>query len=464
MHCSRLASAAACALFACTQSDRSIIASRSTQNIVQDDYLGNESDSALLDGISLEWEYFMVHDDDFTGIIGYVLADPREFLGGDADLKLMPSGMNLAVAGRWGGVGTDNTVSDFINFKPSQMTPGVHSMTVVASDDDDGDDETGNWCRLSVVPNPDGSHLQGKLRLEGKTPGARFDVTVEQGWTERDGVGRDAAGNGPFGPARSDRNDIGVLPGEHWTVNMIWPRTDVKGSMTDLRGTNPVVIDGHGYRENSWGRWTFVTDGWDFAILSDDTAGVQWSWQTYHNSASMDFLDVSFIDNNELKVVQFEGKHGELGWSHSDFAWNADAYQCAPQDALVEGANDEYYVKATITIGDQQTPLLSDLTVVTKVYAIMEWFPTIEGEIFRADGTPVTTFQGQAGGEISFIKSPWKVSDWWCDNVFGKQFRQTLEHKRPGDCARQNRSYKCRNLNGCKWVSSGGWSGACHDE
>lgn len=411
-------------------------------NILQDEYLGND----LLDGVSLEWEYFMVHDHGFTGIIGYVLADPRERLGGDALIKAMPSGMNLAIAGKWAD---GRMVSNFVNFKPDETQVGKDSMTVEARSGD-------NWCTL--VPFPE----EGRLLLEGETDGVAFSLFVEQGWPERNGVGLDENGHGPFAPARGE--DVGVVPGEHWTVNMIWPRTLVVGSMTDLVGENDYEIDGHGYRENSWGRWTFVTDGWDFAILSDEQSGVQWSWQSYHNSATMDFLDVSFIENGEIKAVQFEGKEGELGWSHSSWSFNDAARQCAPNNAVVEAANDEYYVRAEITIPDQ-IPLLSDATPVTAVYAIMEWFPTIEGTIMRQDtGEVVASFKGVAGGEISFIKSlfGW-VPDSVCKYWGQSNFKQTLKHEVHGSIERDHcsttRSYTaCRRMDGCKYT----YSKKCH--
>ena len=157
------------------------------------EYMAAEEGSGLLDGLSLEWEYFMVHDDSFTGIIGYVLADPREYLGGDAPLKLMPSGMNIAVAGQWdpNAGGEPRMVSDFVNFKPSHTKAGEDSMTVVASDCCANDDvsciaETcDNWCKLTPFP------AEEMLHLEGQTSGVAYDIEVTNGWPARKGLGLD---------------------------------------------------------------------------------------------------------------------------------------------------------------------------------------------------------------------------------------------------------------------------------
>lgn len=394
-------------------------------NILQQDYLNAEKSSQILDGISLEWEYFMAHDDSFTGIIGYVLADPREYLGGDNSIvRLMPTGLNLAFVGMW----ADGTkVSNFVNFPPSQVLTlgnGIDVMVTEAKSDD-------WWCKITPV-NESGFDCSNslkdcsKLRLEGRTEGAEFNLTVEKDWVDRE----------PFSAQRSKHFDIGALPLEHWTVNMIWPRTKLLGSIKNRENNRTISIEKcHGYRENSWGRWTFVTDGWDFAVLSDEDSKVQWNWQSYHNSKSLDFLDVSFLDEGELKSEKFLGSDGQLGWSHSDWSWNDEAYQCAPNNVLVESANKDYNVRAEISIGDNQVAMLSDVTIITKIYVIMEWFPTIKGEIRRQhDNSLVTTFEGQAGGEISFLRSPFKLSDSQCTRFFSKRFKETLTYKGPDNC------------------------------
>ena len=50
-----------------------------------------------LDVIAFEWDYFMVHDDDFAGIIGYVVANPRRKL--EKILQVVPNGANVAFVG-----------------------------------------------------------------------------------------------------------------------------------------------------------------------------------------------------------------------------------------------------------------------------------------------------------------------------------------------------------------------------
>ena len=36
----------------------------------------------FIDGITFQWDYFMIHSTEFTGSIGYVVADPRGKLTG----------------------------------------------------------------------------------------------------------------------------------------------------------------------------------------------------------------------------------------------------------------------------------------------------------------------------------------------------------------------------------------------
>lgn len=369
-------------------------------NILGPDYL----EPNLLDGLSLEWDYFMVHDSAgaFTGILGYVLADPRGLLGdgarfGPLEIDLMPSGGNLAISGE---LASGERVAEFVDFGLAATTASATTREFYAARGDHA---------ASIAPAGDA------LALDGRTDRFEWSLLVEHDWAAR----------GDFAPAFGD--DMGVLPGEHWTVHMLWPRTRVTGEIVD-RATGEVhAIDGHGYRENSWGRWAFAVDGWDFAILSDAASGVQWAWQSYHLSDTMDFLDVSFYDGGTLVKTQFRADRGELGWRHDQWSFRRQARQCAPRDTILVGQNESYRVEARIDIGDRQTALLSDATPITDAYVIMEHFPTITGSIVRrSDGAVVETFAGQAGGEISFLRSPFRWAPDWACWLWGQQFSRPL--------------------------------------
>ncbi|MFO0697050.1 MAG: hypothetical protein U0230_25980 [Polyangiales bacterium] len=372
-------------------------------NILQPGY----TTSSLADGLSLEWDYYMIHDraGRFTGIIGYVLADPRRHLGSGTDanprLDLIPSGGNAAVAGQWAD---GSFVSDYVNF-------GVDATHASATRREMDAVEPGGDRYASLVPLADGT-----MQLEGRLDHVAWSLNVRKDWTDR-----------PDFPAQLG-TDMGFDLGEFWTVNMYQPRTLVTGTITNLVTGEVLEVDGHGYRENSYGRWAFVADGWDFAILSDAASGVQWAWQTYHHSDDMDYLDVSFRDGGQLKSLHLQADRRELGWVHDHWKWHSQARQCVPTDTRVVAQNADYRIEATISIGDRQVPLLSDATIVTSAYVIMEHFPIVSGRIVRRrDGSVVTTFRGQAGGEWSYARSalPWS-SDWAC-TVWGKpKFQRPL--------------------------------------
>jgi len=243
-----------------------------------------------------------------------------------------------------------------------------------------------------------------RMILEGQNDKFKWNLTVSEQWGERYAA-VDNNSDAPFSLVKS-QGDIGIIPGESWNVDMLWPRTKVVGTITRRDNGKVINIDGHGYRENSWGRWAFVLGGWDFAILSDSSTGVQWAWQSYHPSAqSLDTLDVSFVQNGQVKLERFRTTDSTLGWYHTGWHFDFGGKQCVPDYATVIGQNARYRVEAKVT-SKQRTPLLSNSTFVTSIYMIDEQFPTVSGKIIdRATGTTVTTFSGQAGGEFAFHKT-----------------------------------------------------------
>jgi len=257
--------------------------------------------------------------------------------------------------------------------------------------------------------------------------------------------------------------DLGTLPSEHWTVHMVWPTTKVSGSMTNRVTGEVNAVDGHGYREDSFGRWLFALDGWDFAIFSDvereDGRGVAWQWQTYHRSSSgvANTVDVSFYDGADLKSLHFSAQNEDIGWYHDDWSFSKPSRQCVPRNAVVEAANDEYYIRAEIRIGESQVPLLSKATAVTGVYVINEWMPTINGSIVRqSDGSLVAAFEGIAGGEFSSLRNLLSDRDAsWCNNWGKSHYAQPLKHAvtkvAGGDrdsCSQRIGYHAC---SGCAW-------------
>ncbi len=375
-----------------------------------------------LDGLSIEWDYHMIHDSDgeFTGIIGYVLADPRRRIGdgrfkwGNIDLDLMPSGGNVAVVGKFAD---GSKLSSYTAFG---------TRTTVASGTDRTFSTSGSGGNFAKITPVRVAGQADEMILEGQNDKFEWNLTVSEQWSERY-TAVDNNTDSPFSLVKS-QGDIGVIPGESWNVDMLWPRTKVVGTITRRDNGKVINIDGHGYRENSWGRWAFVLGGWDFAILSDATTGVEWAWQSYHPSAqSLDTLDVSFLQNGQVKLERFRTTDGTLGWYHTGWHYEFGGRQCVPDYATVVGQNDRYRVEAKVN-SKSRTPLLSNETFVTRVYMIDEQFPTVTGKIIdRATGKTVSTFSGQAGGEFAFHKSALPYIDpVTCTLWGGSQFREEM--------------------------------------
>jgi len=339
-----------------------------------------------LDGISFEWDYFMVHagDGSFTGSIGYLLANPRD-AGGLGDL--LPKGGNAAIAGLF----RDGTrIAEYRNFGVDGTTASGTERAFHARDD-----ASGQYARMTPR-RADSAEDDDTLKLEGRTASFSWDLVVVQDWpalSSRDDI---------FAPVHGD--DVGSLfDNESWNVDMLWPRTLVQGKVTRLDTGEQIAVDGHGYRENSWGRWAFNLGGWDFAVVSDKSAGVSWAWQSYHHrSTQLDFLDLGFVEDGAVRLEQFRAARGELGWSHASWTFDPHARLCVPLTTRVEAQNDRYRVEADLKLHDRQVPMLSEATSATKQYVIMIQFPMVEGRIIRLhDGVTVAAFRGQGGGEFS---------------------------------------------------------------
>ncbi len=369
--------------------------------------------SSYLDIIAYEWDYYMIHDarSGFYGIIGYLISNPRGRL---SDLvQVLPDGGNIAIVGRREG---EKPVAQYINFGLDNYQASSEERFFDAQLPDGTDFGRQTPLRGGAF---DGSDA---MRIEGRCSLYSWDLVISQDWADRntDEV-RPTVGT-----------DIGHLPEEIWTVDVIWPRTVVRGTITDLSTGETIDIDGHGYRENSWGRYLLTPDGWDFYVFSEDRddlaaagipedEGVSMVVQTYHKSELLDFTDISFYDDGELKNLRFEAAQGEMSWWHPHWQWDNESWQCVPLDAQFDLEDEDYRIEVDVTIGlENERPILSDITLPVARYFIQELFPHYEGRIVnKHTGRLVREFSGHGGGEFSFYKSarlwpaPTPLCNWW---------------------------------------------------
>jgi hypothetical protein len=340
-------------------------------------------DDGPLDGMTFEWDYFSIHDAGgaFTGIVGYLIANPRR--RDDLFGNMVPRGGNVALAGRW----ADGTMAaEYRNFGYDgfEASAEVRSFAAV-------DAATSEFGRMT----PDAA--TNTLRLEGRTARFEWDLTVGDAWPALT-----AAGD-VYVPLSAD--DIGALDpaNERWNVDVLWPATRVTGTVTDRASGVATPVDGVGYREDSFGRWGFNLGGWDFFFLHDPTASVALVLQTYHHeSTALDFVDAAFRDGGTLVTRRWMAEDGGVRWWHDAWHFDPVARQCFPRDTHLVVEDATYRLEAVADIGERVVPLLSDATAATEQYVIFELFPTVSGTITRlADDAVVATFAGQGGGELS---------------------------------------------------------------
>ncbi len=384
-------------------------------HILQDDY---DQDN-LLDIISFEWDYYMVHDrkNGFYATIGYLVSNPRGRL---SDIvPVLPDGGNLAFVGKLGG---EEPIAHYINFGLEQYQASAEERSFAG--ESTKDDSFGRVTPLRGG-GPDGVDA---LRIEGRTEAFEWNLVVSPEWGEREPQGEDRVVVG---------EDVGLLPWERWNVDPIWPRTRVHGSVVVRRTGEVLDVDAHGYRENAWGRYVITTDGWDFYVFSEDrddlltegidpSRGVSLVLQTYHASTTLDFAKVSFYDGEALQSLTFTAKDKQVAWSHPHWQWDNESWQCVPLDLKMRLENDDYLVEATVSMGmSDQRPLLSDLTLAVAVYFIQELYPYYEGTIRnKKTGELVRGFRGLGGGEFSLAKAVrlWPASKSECTRWGSKTF------------------------------------------
>lgn len=365
--------------------------------ILQPDYNKN----SYLDAISFEWDYFMIHSDTWNGIVGYVLANPRG-RAPHLNWALLPNGNNAGVVGEIPG---QKPVANYVNFGIDNTSINATQRAMVATG------PNGTYTDYKALP-AGGPNGEPAFQLKSRTTDWEWDFLVTQDQVDRDVLRQSS---GAFGTDYG--NDVGLLPEEEWNVDVTWPRTNVVGTVKYLKTGQVIPVNGKGYREDSWGKYLLSVDGWDFLVFGENSAtGVTGTWQTYHKSNKMDYLDISFYDNGVLKMQRFHSHKNEMGWRHPNWKWDGDANSCVPTNTRIVAKNSQYTVELDSVIGNRQTPILSNQTVGVSIFFIQEQFPTVTGKIKRANGSVVTTFTAKAGGEFSRTRdpAPWH-SDLFCN-------------------------------------------------
>jgi len=379
--------------------------------------LGNQFErSDPADFLSFEWDYFMVHSDDgcFTGSVGYLIANPRNssFIGLE---DLVPQGGNIAIAGQFNH---KDLVAEYRNFGSDGYQASADERSFSARDE-----AGGYWGKMTPVAASEGK--PNTLVLEGATDTLEWNLAVSQDWPAL------SSSNELFVPVQD--TEIGNLNiadiEEEWNVDIPWPRTRVEGSITNLKTASQYAVAGHGYRETAWGRWAFNLGGWDFAAVSDANAQVMCAWQTYHfTSTKLDYLDLAFVENGEIRQEHFAADTGEFGWHHPSWSYDSAARQCVPRSTQVVAANARYRVEVTVKIDDNQVPMLADLTAATERFVIVVQFPWLEGTITNLATKKSIDFEGQGGGEFATARRDAErdpPTDQECE-VFGQQFSSPL--------------------------------------
>lgn len=381
-----------------------------------------------------EWDYWMIHNEDgaFNGSVGYLIANPDDLVPGGALggalPKFVPGGGNVAIAGKFEGVGMRADYENFDHIPTDPATADVcvstyspvesHFPTGISADELTyatnhryfyGENQTDGYMgRMHAL-------ADGSMQLTGRTGEFRWDLNARMDWdwlVQAPGVFTEL-----FDTQIEDQLAIPPVWGipigpqamaQEWHVNMLWPRTKITGVIEALDNSgNPVEtidIDAHGYRENSWGRWAFNQGGWDFGTVSDQDAQVMFGWQSYYpKSDRMDFIDVGFVEETEEKLVRFEGQEDQVGWIHDNWTYDATSFRCVPTNTRVVGVNEDYVVQARFDIGENFFPMLSAATEIAEKYVIVIQIPTItNGKIFRrSDGQLLAQFEGTGGGEFS---------------------------------------------------------------
>ncbi len=349
--------------------------------------------SKALDVLSLEWDYFQVHDhnSDLRFVVGFVLSNPRAVLGEDP--KVLPTGANLAVVSSGGGWEPHSTFTHF----PLQDFSGDASDLLTQA----GPNSSDSFVKIVSCerPSPECEALSEEtLILTGQDQRFSWNLRLEPS-------------SEPIAPTRGD--DVGYLPGEHWTVHALGLRIRVQGEIFDTLSGETKHLDTWGYRERSFGQYAVVPDGWDFHVghgrLTDGpAAGGDFSFtlQTYHKSSQLDFAEALFTDENgQEQHKTFSAEAGQISLNNSVWGWSETARQCMPRAGSIVLNDGEHQVEVNFTSNaEEEQSLLSDLTVPVSLFVIQYRFPQYSATISRADGTVLGRFANRGIAEFSYAR------------------------------------------------------------
>jgi hypothetical protein len=207
-------------------------------------------DSAL-DALSFEWEYFQIHSQEFRGVVGFILQNPRNRKNPFS--ALIPSGLGLAFGGEMLSVGkgpvSEYTNFDFKNFELKSDSKNTQTRALTATEPS---------ARMEFL-DPE------KVHIVGQNNSFSWDLVFKKETL----LQSSREGKNVF-PIATDTKMTAGVRGQEWNVHAIWPRAKVTGSIQEKGTGKNVEITGKGYRENSWGRYAMPLDGWDFLVFNEE--------------------------------------------------------------------------------------------------------------------------------------------------------------------------------------------------
>jgi len=364
-------------------------------HVLSDDYAAPH----FLDGLSLEWDYyaFTNMDGTFTGTIGITVNDPRGHLGNDSGKiapgipSLQPSGGNAAIIGRFADGVKKAEFLHFGLFNGTTKKAGKDLRTFDCA----MDDGTGY---AKQYPLPDGAGGYAGIKLKGQSPTMTWDLTVTPLWPER---------LKNRGKTWRIGDDVGIISGEHFTVNSIWLSIQVTGTIVRRDLNESIAIDAVGYREDSFGRYAFITGGWDFTFGLDPANKTEFMIQTFYPfSKKLDYMYVQFEKDGQDVFREFRADRGQLTWRHDDWHWNDAAKICHPSTTQLQAEDADYEIEISADIEKEYAPILSDITPMTHLYVITELMPTFTGTIRdKSTSLIIDNFSGTGGGEYSVLRN-----------------------------------------------------------
>lgn len=349
---------------------------------------GNQIEDVSL----LEWDLHTFHNRDFSfnGQVGYAIANPNGFLEGLGT----PSGLSLAV------------FMERQNEAPIGNYENFHLDTLAFSDTEKylqaGNPFVDDGLFATLEPITTVNSREPALRLQGRSTDFEWDLVVTQARKDLDRLREHD--NAPFTAVRG--TDVGILDTEVWTADAIWPRTNVMGQVK-VRSTGEIIpIDAYGYREANYGSYLILLDGADWVrAAEEDENGVVMVMKSYHRSELLDNLDITFVEDGEMKAERFRSRDEEFGWFHPQWTFDERVNQCVPLSTRLRAENERYIVAATVDIGNRQAPLLSDFSPITETYFLQEQFSTVTGVVINKQTQRVVTeFTAQGSGEFTYLK------------------------------------------------------------